>query len=251
LTVVRFRETASLEHGVLSYLNLGADVRRSPGSPGHEETLAALIAVATIAGSLGRDTRERTGARRRRCRGRPDRRRDRRRSHRSSRPAYGGPVYVEKLPRPAAGFASASGTVTAGASAASRSATDLSGRNLRRLDFETADASAGFFLRMHCVSVAWSKPDLNVDARGCAPSPMGEGWGEGVRSIVSATPHPLRVDLSHGRGGRTTLRCLRAAADRAQHALARPAVHLEPPFLVGAESPRAVCFPALPSTLSA
>ncbi len=47
----------------------------------------------------------------------------------SSRPAYGGPVYVEEAPpRPAAGCASASGTVTTGASAASRSATKLTAR---------------------------------------------------------------------------------------------------------------------------
>ena len=44
----------------------------------------------------------------------------------SSRPAYGGPVYVEEGPiRRAAWCASASGTATAGAIAASRSATDL------------------------------------------------------------------------------------------------------------------------------
>ena len=46
----------------------------------------------------------------------------------SSRPAYAAPapVYVEEAPsRPAAWFASGSGTATAGASAASRSATDL------------------------------------------------------------------------------------------------------------------------------
>ena len=49
----------------------------------------------------------------------------------SSRPAYGGgPVYVEEAPRPAAWFASASGMVTAGASAASRSATDLTDRRV-------------------------------------------------------------------------------------------------------------------------
>ena len=48
----------------------------------------------------------------------------------SSRPAYGGPVYVEEAvrPRPAAGCASASGTVITGASAASRSATKLTAR---------------------------------------------------------------------------------------------------------------------------
>ena len=40
------------------------------------------------------------------------------------------PVYVEEA-RPAAGFASASGTVTAGASAASRSATDPTDRRDR------------------------------------------------------------------------------------------------------------------------
>ena len=44
----------------------------------------------------------------------------------SSRPAYGGPVYVEEAPpRPAAWFASASGMVTNGVSAASRFAADL------------------------------------------------------------------------------------------------------------------------------
>ena len=44
----------------------------------------------------------------------------------SSRPAYGGPVYVEEAPsRRAAWFASASGMVMPGASAASRSATEL------------------------------------------------------------------------------------------------------------------------------
>ena len=47
----------------------------------------------------------------------------------SSRPAYGGPVYVEEAPsRRAAWFASASGMATAGATAASRSATDLTDR---------------------------------------------------------------------------------------------------------------------------
>jgi hypothetical protein len=45
----------------------------------------------------------------------------------SSRPAYGGPVYVE-APHPAAWLASVSGTATAGATATSRSATDLSDR---------------------------------------------------------------------------------------------------------------------------
>lgn len=47
----------------------------------------------------------------------------------ASRPAYGGPVYVEDAPpRPAAGCVSASGTVTTGASVASRSATKLTAR---------------------------------------------------------------------------------------------------------------------------
>src|ERR1700752_5271752 len=65
----------------------------------------------------------------------------------SSRPAHGGPgevgdatppprrpmvvrcMWKPHRPRPAVGFASASGMVTAGASAASRSATDLTGAN--------------------------------------------------------------------------------------------------------------------------
>ncbi len=67
----------------------------------------------------------------------------------SSRPAYGGPVYVEDAPPPpAAGFASASGTVTPGASVASRSAADLTELALHspRPDFENpADISAGLF----------------------------------------------------------------------------------------------------------
>ncbi len=51
----------------------------------------------------------------------------------ASRPAYGGPVYVEDAPpRPAAWFASASGMVMTGASAASRSATELTDRRAYR-----------------------------------------------------------------------------------------------------------------------
>src|SRR5665213_4345748 len=46
-------------------------------------------------------------------------------------------MWKTPLPRPAASFASASGMVTAGASAASRSATDLNEPALRRHGFKT------------------------------------------------------------------------------------------------------------------
>ena len=49
-------------------------------------------------------------------------------AHRLQPPGLGGPVYVEEAPRPAAWFASAIGTVTAGVSAASSIATDLTDR---------------------------------------------------------------------------------------------------------------------------
>ena len=66
-----------------------------------KKTFAALVAVATIAGSLAATPGERPAWR---CRGRgrrPDRRRDFGGAIASSRPAYGGPVYVEEAPYPA------------------------------------------------------------------------------------------------------------------------------------------------------
>jgi hypothetical protein len=52
----------------------------------------------------------------------------------------------KKVPGPAVSFASVSGMVTNGASAASRSATDLIGAKPQRLDFETRPMfRPGFF----------------------------------------------------------------------------------------------------------
>jgi hypothetical protein len=96
-----FGETTSFEHGVLSYLNPGAaEGAISRRAQDMKKTLAALVAVATIAGSLAVTPASAQrgvaagvaagliggaivgGA------------------IASSRPAYGGPVYVEEAPPP-------------------------------------------------------------------------------------------------------------------------------------------------------
>jgi hypothetical protein len=96
-----FGETTSFEHGVLSHLNHGAaEGAISRRAQDMKKTLAALVAVATIAGSLAVTPASAQrgvaagvaagliggaivgGA------------------IASSRPAYGGPVYVEEAPAP-------------------------------------------------------------------------------------------------------------------------------------------------------
>src|ERR1700680_2955633 len=65
----------------------------------------------------------------------------------SSRPAYRGPGYGGDAPRPpaaATGSASVSGMVTNGVSAASRSATDLTGVSSPCLDIKTRPLRPGF-----------------------------------------------------------------------------------------------------------
>jgi Ni/Co efflux regulator RcnB len=84
-----------------------------------KKTIAAFVAVATIAGSLAANAGKRQRGVCRRRGGRPDRRRDRWRAIASSRPAYGGRSMSRKpRPRPAVWFASASGMATSGATAA-------------------------------------------------------------------------------------------------------------------------------------
>ena len=63
----------------------------------------------------------------------------------SSRPAYAAPVYVDEYLRPAAWCASASGTAMTGASAASRSAADLTAPAADSLRLRNPAHAAGFF----------------------------------------------------------------------------------------------------------
>ena len=99
LTVVRFLAKRSVSNTACEFtLNPapteGAISRRAQDM---KKTFAAFVAVATIAGSLARDTRKRTARPRRGRRWRTDRRRHCRRRHRLQPPGhYGGPVYVEE-----------------------------------------------------------------------------------------------------------------------------------------------------------
>src|SRR4051794_41185436 len=77
----------------------------------------------------------------------------------SSRPAYGGPVYVEEAPpRLAVWFASASGTATAGPIAASRSAADLTDRAIIAHRFKTRPMRPGFLFGLTLPMKSWSGP---------------------------------------------------------------------------------------------
>jgi len=114
----------------VSHSKPGAEPKRHLQEiPTHEEDICCLVAVAAIAGSLAATPASAQrgvaagvaagliggaivgGA------------------IANSRPAYGGPAYYDEAPpQPAVSFASASGMVMAGATAASRSATDLTRR---------------------------------------------------------------------------------------------------------------------------